>query len=116
MRTESADHVGVLLDNYGAEDDRERIIVRRFKFEELRIEEIQDHERGVPNKGSRQESIMSVQDINIQSHVLISLKDSKKVGADLFFRAIRERIIVRRFKFEELRIEEIQDLEVSNLF
>ncbi|KAG6408103.1 hypothetical protein SASPL_131106 [Salvia splendens] len=28
----------------------------------------------------------------------------------------RERIIVRRFKLEELRIEEIQDLEVSALF
>lgn len=28
----------------------------------------------------------------------------------------RERIIVRRFKFEELRIEQIQDLEVSVLF
>ncbi|XP_057764557.1 protein MOR1 isoform X1 [Salvia miltiorrhiza] len=59
--------------------------------------------RAVPTKGSRQESILSVQDINIQSQALISLKDSNKDD--------RERIIVRRFKFEELRIEQIQDLE-----
>ncbi|XP_042026469.1 protein MOR1-like isoform X1 [Salvia splendens] len=59
--------------------------------------------RAVPSKGSRQESISSVQDINIQSQALISLKDSNKDD--------RERIIVRRFKFEELRIEQIQDLE-----
>ncbi|KAG6387302.1 hypothetical protein SASPL_152489 [Salvia splendens] len=45
--------------------------------------------RVVPNKGFRQESILSFQDINIQ-----------------------ERIIVRRFKLDELRVEEIQDLEV----
>ncbi|KAG6436795.1 hypothetical protein SASPL_101697 [Salvia splendens] len=42
--------------------------------------------RVIPNKGSRQESILSVQDINIQSHVLINLKDSNKVGIDLFYR------------------------------
>ncbi|KAL1560195.1 Protein MICROTUBULE ORGANIZATION 1, variant 2 [Salvia divinorum] len=59
--------------------------------------------RAVPTKGSRQESIVSVQEINIQSQALISLKDSNKDD--------RERIIVRRFKFEELRIEQIQDLE-----
>ncbi|KAG6392223.1 hypothetical protein SASPL_146436 [Salvia splendens] len=59
--------------------------------------------RAVPSKGSRQESVLSVQDINIQSQALISLKDSNKDD--------RERIIVRRFKFEELRIEQIQDLE-----
>lgn len=28
----------------------------------------------------------------------------------------RERLVVRRFKFEELRIEQIQDLEVSVFF
>ncbi|KAG6383714.1 hypothetical protein SASPL_156515 [Salvia splendens] len=64
--------------------------------------------RAVPTKGSRQDSIVSVQDINIQSQALICLKDSNKDD--------RERIIVRRFKFEELRIEQIQDLEVSVLF
>ncbi|KAG6430611.1 hypothetical protein SASPL_108683 [Salvia splendens] len=70
---------------------------------------------------------MFVQDINIQSHVLISLKDSNKclylvleikeiINLVLLSQDDRERIIVRRFKFEELRIEEIQYLEVSNLF
>ncbi|KAH6829059.1 ARM repeat superfamily protein [Perilla frutescens var. hirtella] len=59
--------------------------------------------RTVPAKGSRQESIMSVQDINIQSQALINVKDSNKDD--------RERLVVRRFKFEELRIEQIQDLE-----
>ncbi|KAG6416112.1 hypothetical protein SASPL_123536 [Salvia splendens] len=144
-------------------DDRERIIVRRFKLDELRVEEIQDlevrlesiesvtkileevnkrvllagtdnYESGgyvllsitaeiilktakpnghgdreswhgsrnapselAPNKGFMQESILSVQDIDIQSLVLISKDD-------------REMIIVCRFKFEELHIEHIQDL------
>ncbi|KAG8385593.1 hypothetical protein BUALT_Bualt03G0061300 [Buddleja alternifolia] len=59
--------------------------------------------RTVPSKGSRQESIMSVQDINIQSQALLSVKDSNKDD--------RERMVVRRFKFEELRLEQIQDLE-----
>ncbi|PIN16310.1 Microtubule-associated protein [Handroanthus impetiginosus] len=59
--------------------------------------------RAVPTKGSRQESIMSVQDISMQSQALLNVKDSNKDD--------RERIIVRRFKFEELRLEQIQDLE-----
>ncbi|CAI9262994.1 unnamed protein product [Lactuca saligna] len=59
--------------------------------------------RGVAAKGSKPEPIMSVQDINIQSQALLNVKDSNKDE--------RERIVVRRFKFEELRLEQIQDLE-----
>ncbi|PWA59320.1 ARM repeat superfamily protein [Artemisia annua] len=59
--------------------------------------------RGVSVKGSKAESIMSVQDINIQSQALLNVKDSNKDE--------RERIVVRRFKFEELRLEQVQDLE-----
>ncbi|KAG6405815.1 hypothetical protein SASPL_133409 [Salvia splendens] len=149
----------------GNKDGRERIIVRRFKLDELRVEEIQDLERVLigrsawnlleevnkrvlldgtdnyesggyvllsitaesilktakpnghgyreswhesrnapselaPNKGSMQESILSIEDIDIQSRVLISKDD-------------REMIIVCRFKFEELHIERIQDLQFS---
>ncbi|KAG6411819.1 hypothetical protein SASPL_129903 [Salvia splendens] len=150
----------------GNKDGRERIIVHRFKLDELRVEEIQDlevrlestesvtkileevnkrvlldgtdnYESGgyvllsitaesilktakpnghgyreswhesrnapselAPNKGSMQESILSIQDIDIQSRVLISKDD-------------REMIIVFRFKFEELHIERIQDLQFS---
>ncbi|KAK1406613.1 hypothetical protein QVD17_42075 [Tagetes erecta] len=46
---------------------------------------------------------MYVQDINIQSQALLNVRDSNKDE--------RERIVVRRFKFEELRLEQIQDLE-----
>lgn len=59
--------------------------------------------RALPAKGPRQESLMSVQDITIQSQALLNVKDSNKDD--------RERIVVRRFKFEELRLEQIQDLE-----
>ncbi|XP_022036003.1 protein MOR1 [Helianthus annuus] len=59
--------------------------------------------RAVSAKGSKPEPIMSVQDINIQSQALINVRDSNK--------AERERIVVRRSKFEELRVEQIQDLE-----
>nr|XP_043618716.1 protein MOR1 isoform X2 [Erigeron canadensis] len=59
--------------------------------------------RAISTKGSKPESIMSVQDINIQSQALLNVKDSNKDE--------RERIVVRRFKFEELRLEQIQDLE-----
>lgn len=59
--------------------------------------------RAVSAKGSKPESVMSVQDINIQSQALLNVKDSNKDE--------RERIVVRRFKFEELRLEQIQDLE-----
>ncbi|KAK2973970.1 hypothetical protein RJ640_030149 [Escallonia rubra] len=59
--------------------------------------------RAVPIKASRPESIMSVQDITIQSQALLNVKDSNKED--------RERMVVRRFKFEEPRLEQIQDLE-----
>ncbi|KAL3519697.1 hypothetical protein ACH5RR_017846 [Cinchona calisaya] len=59
--------------------------------------------RAIPTKGPRQESLVSVQDISVQSQALLSVKDSNKDD--------RERIVVRRVKFEELRLEQIQDLE-----
>ncbi|KAM7271007.1 hypothetical protein ACFE04_030221 [Oxalis oulophora] len=59
--------------------------------------------RGAPVRGSRPESIMSVQDAAVQSQALLNVKDSNKDD--------RERLVVRRLKFEELRIEQIQDLE-----
>nr|KAJ0225750.1 hypothetical protein LSAT_V11C100015550 [Lactuca sativa] len=58
---------------------------------------------GVPAKGSKPEPLTSVQDINIQSQTLLNVKDSNKDE--------RERIVVRMLKFEELRLEQIQDLE-----
>ncbi|ANM63033.1 ARM repeat superfamily protein [Arabidopsis thaliana] len=57
--------------------------------------------RAVPTKGSSQ--ITSVHDIAIQSQALLNTKDSNKED--------RERVVVRRIKFEELRPEQIQDLE-----
>ncbi|XP_038695975.1 protein MOR1-like [Tripterygium wilfordii] len=59
--------------------------------------------RGVPAKGSRPETITSVHDIAVQSQALLNIRDSNKDD--------RERTIVRKFKFEEPRIEQIQDLE-----
>ncbi|CAH9141710.1 unnamed protein product [Cuscuta epithymum] len=59
--------------------------------------------RALPLKSSRQEPLMSVQDISLQSQALINIKDSTKDE--------RERIVIRRFKFEEPRLEQIQDLE-----
>ncbi|KAK1431917.1 hypothetical protein QVD17_08714 [Tagetes erecta] len=59
--------------------------------------------RAVSSKVSKPEPIMSVQDINIQSQALLNVMDSNKDE--------RERIAVRRFKFEELHLEQIQDLE-----
>nr|XP_016493302.1 PREDICTED: LOW QUALITY PROTEIN: protein MOR1-like [Nicotiana tabacum] len=59
--------------------------------------------RAIPTRNSRQETLMSVQDISVQSQALINVKDSHK--------GERERIVVRRFKFEEPRLEQIQDLE-----
>ncbi|MCD7457741.1 Protein MICROTUBULE ORGANIZATION 1 [Datura stramonium] len=61
--------------------------------------------RVIPARSSRQETLMSVQDISIQSQALINVKDSNKGD--------RERIVVRRFKFEEPRLEQIQDLETD---
>ncbi|CAL9235657.1 unnamed protein product [Arabidopsis halleri] len=57
--------------------------------------------RAVPTKSSSQ--ITSVHDIAIQSQALLNTKDSNKED--------RERVVVRRIKFEELRPEQIQDLE-----
>ncbi|KAG9440986.1 hypothetical protein H6P81_016840 [Aristolochia fimbriata] len=46
---------------------------------------------------------MSLEDLTLQSQALFNIKDSSKED--------RERLIVRRYKFEELRFEQIQDLE-----
>ncbi|KAG6698376.1 hypothetical protein I3842_08G016300 [Carya illinoinensis] len=54
-------------------------------------------------KGSRTEPVIPVQDIAVQSQALLNVKDSNKED--------RERMVVRRFKFEEPRLEQIQDLE-----
>ncbi|KAM7500819.1 hypothetical protein LguiA_025233 [Lonicera macranthoides] len=59
--------------------------------------------RVVSTKGSRPESILSVQDITLQTQALLNVKDSNKDD--------RERMVVRRFKFEEPRLEQTQDLE-----
>uniref|UniRef100_A0A1J3JK11 Protein MOR1 n=1 Tax=Noccaea caerulescens TaxID=107243 RepID=A0A1J3JK11_NOCCA len=59
--------------------------------------------RALPTKGSRPDQITSVHDITIQSQSLLNTKDSNKED--------RERVVVRRIKFEELRPEQIQDLE-----
>ncbi|WCJ24432.1 ARM repeat superfamily protein [Euphorbia peplus] len=59
--------------------------------------------RAIPTKNSRPEAVMSVQDRAAQSQALLNIKDSNKED--------RERMVVRRFKFEELRLEQIQDLE-----
>ncbi|XP_057424605.1 protein MOR1 [Lotus japonicus] len=53
-------------------------------------------------KLTKAESI-SVQDIAVQSQALLNIKDSNKED--------RERVVVRRYKFEDPRIEQIQDLE-----
>ncbi|KAL2324840.1 hypothetical protein Fmac_023898 [Flemingia macrophylla] len=58
--------------------------------------------RVVATKGAKSESI-SVHDIAVQSQALLNIKDSNKED--------RERMVVRRFKFEDPRIEQIQDLE-----
>ncbi|XVF86085.1 hypothetical protein PTKIN_Ptkin18bG0013100 [Pterospermum kingtungense] len=59
--------------------------------------------RVVPTKGSRSETMFSIQDIALQSQALLNVKDSNKEE--------RERMVVRKFKFEEPRIDQIQDLE-----
>ncbi|KAK3188824.1 hypothetical protein Dsin_028385 [Dipteronia sinensis] len=59
--------------------------------------------RVIPTKGARPEANLSVQDITVQSQALLNVKDSNKED--------RERMVVRRFKFEEPRLEQIQDLE-----
>ncbi|XWS16703.1 hypothetical protein CRYUN_Cryun34aG0113700 [Craigia yunnanensis] len=59
--------------------------------------------RAIPTKGLRPETMLSVQDIAVQSQSLLNVKDSNKEE--------RERMVVRRFKFEEPRTDQIQDLE-----
>uniref|UniRef100_A0A9I9CQR2 Protein MOR1 n=1 Tax=Cucumis melo TaxID=3656 RepID=A0A9I9CQR2_CUCME len=59
--------------------------------------------RGTISKGNRTEPLISAHDLAVQSQALLNVKDSNKEE--------RERIIVRKFKFEEPRIEQIQDLE-----
>ncbi|XP_027934620.1 protein MOR1 isoform X3 [Vigna unguiculata] len=58
--------------------------------------------RAVATKGTKSEPI-SVQDIAVQSQALLNIKDSNKED--------RERMVVRRLKFEDPRPEQIQDLE-----
>ncbi|KAE9589870.1 hypothetical protein Lalb_Chr21g0313501 [Lupinus albus] len=58
--------------------------------------------RALATKGTRSDSI-TVQDIAVQLQPLLNVKDSNKED--------RERMVVRRFKFEDPRIEQIQDLE-----
>ncbi|XP_078437424.1 ARM repeat superfamily protein [Wolffia australiana] len=59
--------------------------------------------RAIPTRVSKSDSVTSVQDIALQSQALFNLKDS--------FKEDRERLVIRRFKFEEPRPEQIQDLE-----
>ncbi|XVF74962.1 hypothetical protein PTKIN_Ptkin13bG0151300 [Pterospermum kingtungense] len=59
--------------------------------------------RAAMTKGLRPEPMVSIQDIAIQSQSLLNVKDSNKEE--------RERMVARKVKFEEPRIEQIQDLE-----
>ncbi|OAY83553.1 protein MOR1 isoform X1 [Ananas comosus] len=59
--------------------------------------------RGVPVRASKLDPIVSVQDVSVQLQALFNIRDSNKEE--------RERLVVRRFKFEEPRPEQIQDLE-----
>ncbi|CAL9765702.1 unnamed protein product [Musa acuminata subsp. burmannicoides] len=59
--------------------------------------------RGVPTRASKLDPFVSAQDLAVQSQALFNIKDSNKED--------RERLIIRRFKFEEPRPEQIQDLE-----
>ncbi|CAN1166552.1 Protein MOR1 [Linum perenne] len=61
--------------------------------------------RNAPPKGSRVDPVLAAHDRAVQSQVLLNVKDSNKDE--------RERIVVRRFKFEDLRLEQIQDLEAD---
>lgn len=93
--------------------------------------------RAMATKATRLEAI-SVQDIAVQSQALLNVKDSNKVIWLKFsvqntacyskgfmnnfsfclvsFQNERERVVVKRFKFEEPRIEQIQELEVGRFF
>ncbi|PKA51818.1 Protein MOR1 [Apostasia shenzhenica] len=60
--------------------------------------------RSVPTRAStKYDSMFSVQDLALQSQALFNVKDSSKED--------RERLIVRRCKFEDPRPEQFQDLE-----
>ncbi|KAG4145754.1 hypothetical protein ERO13_D05G113700v2 [Gossypium hirsutum] len=58
--------------------------------------------RAIPAKGLKPDTMLPVQGISVQPQALLNVKDSNKEE--------RERM-VRRSKFEEPRIEQIQDLE-----
>ncbi|URD81256.1 CLASP N terminal [Musa troglodytarum] len=59
--------------------------------------------RSVPSRASKFEPFVSAQDLAVQSQALFNIKESNKED--------RERLVVRRFKFEEPRVEQIQDME-----
>ncbi|WOL15918.1 protein MOR1-like isoform X1 [Canna indica] len=59
--------------------------------------------RNVPTRASKVDPFASAQDLAVQSQPLFNVKDSNKEE--------RERLIIRRFKFEEPRPEQIQELE-----
>ncbi|CAI0393666.1 unnamed protein product [Linum tenue] len=61
--------------------------------------------RIAPAKGSRVDPVLAAHDRAVQSQALLNVKDSNKDE--------RERIVVKRFKFEEPRLEQIQELEVD---
>ncbi|CAN6462652.1 unnamed protein product [Victoria cruziana] len=61
--------------------------------------------KGTQTKLSRPDAAEIAQDLAVQGQALFNTKDSNKEE--------RERIILRRYKFEELRLEQIQELEVE---
>ncbi|KAH7654180.1 cytoskeleton-associated protein 5 [Dioscorea alata] len=61
--------------------------------------------RGAPVRASKSDSVFSVQDLAVQSQALFNVKDSNKED--------RERLVIRRLKFEEVRPEQVQDLEAD---
>lgn len=92
-------------------------------------------QRNVPTRASKVDPFASAQDLAVQSQPLFNVKDSNKVcfcsGNNLliflsyflkelfydfaYMQEERERLIIRRFKFEEPRPEQIQELEVCIL-
>lgn len=65
------------------------------------------NKRGVPTRTLKSDSILSVQDLALQSQALFNVKESSKED--------RERIIIRRFRFEDPRPEHVQELECDIL-
>ncbi|KAG0466434.1 hypothetical protein HPP92_018014 [Vanilla planifolia] len=59
--------------------------------------------RVVPARVSKADPIYTVQDLALQSQALLNVKDSSKED--------RERLVIRKFKFEDPRPEQMQDLE-----